>query len=425
MRTPSCCRHALKRYALQLLLISTMGCATAGGDFDLSGLVSEDELPDLDRRLWSESRYGTEYLRKAGVVYADSVLGDYVQSVGMRLVPAHLQESVVSFSFHVIRDPELNAFALPDGTIFIHAGLVARLENESQLAQVLGHEIVHVVNRHGVHNYARTKNISVAAQLASLAVFGVVTERAPRNVLFWNLLTQASVYLTASAAINGYGRAREAEADLAALDYMVTANYDVTEAPRVFDHLLEEYDDPWAPVAFFFADHPRTVARREYVSSRVAEMSAGASVATGRETMGNDEYAARTRVVRHSMVELWVENGRYDRAVRDAERLLEADPEDAEVWLWFGEALRHMSSDPDTLDLAESKYAACASLDPTMAEPHRGLAAIAEARATVMEAVREYRMYLALSPSPSDGPYVRRRIRELSETRLKDPAARP
>ena len=71
----------------------------------------------------------------------------YLEMIGNKMIP---QEAVdkIPFKFHIVRDPTINAFAIPNGEIFLHTGLLARLKNEAQLAFVLGHEIGHILRNH-------------------------------------------------------------------------------------------------------------------------------------------------------------------------------------------------------------------------------------------------------------------------------------
>jgi hypothetical protein len=103
----------------------------------------------------------------------DPELQGYVEKVGKSLVPGWVDPNVYRFNFSIIADPSLNAFALPDGTVVVHTGLLAALENEAQLATVLGHEIAHVTHRHGYRGYKHQSGKMKWLQLGAL-VGGVV-----------------------------------------------------------------------------------------------------------------------------------------------------------------------------------------------------------------------------------------------------------
>src|SRR6478672_6019081 len=96
-----------------------------------------EEVNLLDRRLERE-----------GLLYVDEATNNYLQRIGLTLVPRDQKLEHVQWKFRVLRDPVPNAFALPNGSIYVNTGLIALLDNESQLAAMLAHEITHVLKRH-------------------------------------------------------------------------------------------------------------------------------------------------------------------------------------------------------------------------------------------------------------------------------------
>src|SRR5213594_2916864 len=104
-------------------------------------------------------------------VVRDPVLSEYVSRVGRRL--ADSQEARASgfpFTFEVVADPSINAFALPGGPMFIFTGLLKACDNEAQLAGVMGHEMSHVILRHGTHEATKANLIQLPALLAGAAI---------------------------------------------------------------------------------------------------------------------------------------------------------------------------------------------------------------------------------------------------------------
>lgn len=390
------------------LTILFSGCASTGGVVNFSSLSSQDQLPKPDKELWKLSQYEADFLQKSGLIYSDSIMGNYLQEVGMKVVPEDLRKSIIPFRFQVILDPELNAFSLPDGNIFIHLGLLARLENESQLALVLAHEIDHVINRHAVKHYVNIKNLVSFTEIFSTALNIGFSAMKSDWAGFWNILAQSTLYLTAIASIMGYERVVEKQADLEGLQYMLAANYDVEEAPRVFEILLDEYNDPSALASFFYSNYHRLKERKKYVA---AEVKAHPQT---RMLYQEDNYRALTALIRSKVVELWVRAGKYHNALKDSKPILGESPEIIEVRFWRGEAYRQMTENPDTLELARQEFMRAIQLAPNFAEPHRGLAFLAEIRQDVYRAVQEFQKYLDLAPNARDKRFIMNRINELS-----------
>src|SRR5439155_15348920 len=110
-----------------------------------------------------------EELRRRAMLFDDPDLQRYLESVGRKAVLAAAAANT-HFRFGVIREPTINAFAWPHGAVYVHAGLLARLENEAQLAHVLGHEVTHTIQRHQLKFIRSVQNKTVAVKIADLVL---------------------------------------------------------------------------------------------------------------------------------------------------------------------------------------------------------------------------------------------------------------
>jgi predicted Zn-dependent protease len=162
----------------------------------------------------------------------DAGLQADVQSVGQRLVSrSEAGQSSYQFQFHVLADPRtVNAFALPGGPVFITRGLIMRLENEAQLAGVLGHEASHVVARHSAAQIAKGE---FAQQLVN--AFGVATSHGFGP----NFRAQAAAGVVARMMQLKYGRHDETQADTLGVRFMSEAGYDPRAMIAVMDILAK------------------------------------------------------------------------------------------------------------------------------------------------------------------------------------------
>lgn len=153
-----------------------------------------------------------------GNLYPDRALQDYIDGVGNKVVQSsRAKDSPYPFEFHLLRDPQtVNAFALPGGQVFITAALLSRLNSEAQLAGVLGHEVGHVIGRHGAEHLAKQ-------QLGSALVnaVGIAASDRPENSRQAAILAQA-----VNQMVNlKYGRDDELESDLLGFQFMTEAGY--------------------------------------------------------------------------------------------------------------------------------------------------------------------------------------------------------
>ncbi len=173
-------------------------------------------------------------------LYDNKALQNYVNEVGQRLV-AVSDRNDIPYEFHVVDSPILNAFALPGGYIYITRGLLAELENEAQLASVLGHETGHVCARHSVSQLSEELGYTLLT-LASLAAPGT-REMAPATSALFQSITL------------GYSREKESQADAMGLTYMYRAGYDPMQMSAFLAHLGRLAQGPGG-YGVYTADHP-------------------------------------------------------------------------------------------------------------------------------------------------------------------------
>src|SRR3989475_8736725 len=244
-------------------------------------------------RLWAQAEKEEEQLQKKAKPYDDPLLDEYLGKIGDKLLPDDVRAAGgPGFRFGVIRDPTLNAFALPNGRIYIHTGLLSRLDNEAQLAMIVGHEMTHVTNRHALSFTRDVQNkqilFTVLAIAASIGVAVAAGSRAGSGDYIGaavlsqtaNVLLGLGLQLAAIASINGYGRDLEREADAGGMEKLVRAGYDPKEAPKVFDFLRKESKDRGSLETFFFGNHPRLTERVETTTELVNSKYATAAAAS-------------------------------------------------------------------------------------------------------------------------------------------------
>lgn len=210
------------RPCLVLLLLGLLaGCATnpVSGRSDFVMLSERQEL-EIGRRLHPQIL--EQYPR-----YADERLQAYVQQVGER-VARYSHRSALDYRFTVLDSPDLNAFALPGGYVYIHRGLLAYLNSEAELAAVLGHEVGHVTARHGVRQQSQASAWNIVSQVIAIGT-GVGAAGDLTSML-------------GSALVRGYGRDMELEADGLGAQYLARAGYD-PEAMIAVVRLLKNQED--------------------------------------------------------------------------------------------------------------------------------------------------------------------------------------
>src|SRR4051812_45865530 len=157
-------------------------------------------------------------------------LQEYVQRLGKKLAAApEAKQSGFEFTFTVLNVDQVNAFALPGGPMFIYTGLLKVVDNEAQLAGVMGHEMSHVILRHGTHEATKANAISlVAGGLGAIIGGGESTA---------GKLAQAGLGLAGNSFILKFSRDAETEADALGSHLMAESGYDPIQMAKFFEKL--------------------------------------------------------------------------------------------------------------------------------------------------------------------------------------------
>jgi predicted Zn-dependent protease len=199
-------------------------------------------------------------VRKQMHVINNPFLTEYVNRVGKKLAASQeAQESGFPFSFEVVADPSINAFALPGGPMFINTGLLRAVDNEAQLAGVMGHEMAHVILRHGTNQASKQNLIRLPAVLGSQMAGGSMMGQ----------LAQMGIGIGAGSVLMKFSRTAESQADLMGSHLMAEGGYDPHEMARFFNKLNSEGGG--RPLQFL-SDHPNPDNRERAIEKEISRM---------------------------------------------------------------------------------------------------------------------------------------------------------
>jgi beta-barrel assembly-enhancing protease len=417
---------ALYRYTA-LVLVLFLGVACASTNIPPIGSSQQPfQLAADEREIWEQSEAEQQQLNRRGRLYQDPLLEEYVNDIARRLTPSEVEQEGMPIRVRIIKDPSLNAFAYPNGALYVHTGLLARVENEAQLATVLGHEMMHVINRDVVRHYRSTRKKVIAANVAAVAASIGISAVAGDQWRSGNAVTAAVVSQTANvmlglglqlgllAAVNGYGRSIEDEADSGAIRLLTQAGYDINEAPKVHQILLERYGDPSRLENFFFGNHARNQDRIEHyerlLSTDYAQVAQASTLVSNTE-----EFQRRTRPLVRDNAILDIEAGRYATAKAALERVLAVAPTDAKAYFYLGELYRRQRKAPTDVERAIAAYQKAAEHDPTYPEPQRSLGLLYYTSGKKAEARQAFARYLELKPYADDRQQLREYLLELND----------
>ncbi|MCK5237081.1 MAG: M48 family metalloprotease, partial [Deltaproteobacteria bacterium] len=127
------------------LIFSSCATITPFGSEGVDGTMT---LTKQEEVLWDDSRREQRQIAYSKMLYRDEALDTYLNRVARTVLPLEASGELLEVSVNVILSPYLNAFAYPNGAVYIHSGMLARIENEAQLAALIGHELTHATHRH-------------------------------------------------------------------------------------------------------------------------------------------------------------------------------------------------------------------------------------------------------------------------------------
>jgi len=443
LRAPAKCAAFCLFLAPLLLLCSgfaqTPPPAAANFQFNDADLKLLQEVNEFDRQLSSK-----------GLVMKDPELNAYVQRIGEKLLGNQPPPERVEFKFRVLRDPTINAFALPNGSIYVHTGLLALLNNEGELASVLAHEITHVTNRHSYleNRSYRKKMVMIDIFQAAAAASGYFPAGSVVGLAV-GMAGTLGQFMTVMT-IFGYSQEMEREADHNGIERLYKAGYDPHAMPRSFELLDERLE--YEPVEGFYRDHPKLKERQRY-SQEMAETLGGRDLKTGTEddylintvpaicyNIRADQQARRERtaLARSKKLTAWQPNEpNYLVLEADSYRLLGAktatpSPEELEKHGQAEHKKRYfkMTEEEEQRDLlakngggdqraanytsAEKHYLKALDVDPKYPEAHRGLGFLYQQEGKKSDAIHEYQSYLDVAPAEApDRLRVKLRLKTL------------
>ena len=301
------------------------GCAVnpVTGKQELS-LMSQSQEVALGAQEYpkAQQQQGGEYL-------VDPALQRYVSGVGQKLAKVSDQPQL-PYEFVVLNNSTPNAWALPGGKIAVNRGLLVLLEDESELAAVLGHEIVHAAARHSAAAMSQQQILG-----AGIAILGATTQ----NTGYGDLISLGS-QLGGSAYIAKYGRDNELESDQYGMKYMAAAGYDPQGAVRLQKKFVALSKGKQAGgLEALFASHPPSQAR---VDANVAH----AEQLSGRVTNRAEYQRAIAQLKRdadayksYDDAVAAVKNKQYDRALSLTRQAQKQQPKEAAFYALEGDLL--------------------------------------------------------------------------------------
>lgn len=384
----SACKHCL---GLGVLVPGLPSLAQSSADAPGAATLLPERFtrPALDSDeggLWGMMDREETRLRRSPFVVRDPNLGKYLQDLVCRLAGEHCPDIRV----HLMRTPLFNATMAPNGMMQVWSGLLLRMENEAQLAAILGHEIGHYLERHSLERLRDMKSRAAFAQF--MGMFGVVG---------------AIGQLGALAGSFAFSREHETRADRLGMRLMKRAGYDGQQAAQVWDNLLGELKITGGENAGkrspMMATHPPAETRRDDLLKLAGD-------ATG--TTGAAEFQQAVALHRLDWLQDEIRRGQFEESLVLFNRLLARNDKDSQMLYARGEVYRLRAGRND-LQKSLNDLVRATALEQPPAEAYRALGLVQQQRADGAAAVQAFEKYLAAAPEAADSGLIKNYIAEL------------
>ncbi|MBY0266445.1 MAG: M48 family metalloprotease [Burkholderiales bacterium] len=356
-------------------------------DWAAPARFARPEVASDEGGLWAIMDREERNLRRSPFLIRDEALNGYIRDIACRLGGEHCADVRV----YIVNTPLFNASMAPNGMMQVWSGLLLRLENEAQLAAVLGHEIGHYLEKHTLERLRDVRGASAAA--AFLSVFGLVG---------------AIGQLALAAGLLSYSRDQETRADRIGSTLMHRAGYDPAEAAKVWGNLLQEVqaspDGAGKTRTQMFATHPGIEERQQTLAEIAKSLPSGKAPA--------ETWAERMRPYRMGWLHEEVKRGRYDESIALLTRMAGSGIEVGSTLFARGESYRLRGKEGD-IDLALADFQAALSAGSEPAETHRSLGYVYRRKQQHPQAKASLARYLELAPGAPDSSMVKSILEEL------------
>lgn len=380
--------------------------------FTTSALAAEvvpaykvEKLPAAqdESELWERASSHENRLRNGGTVFRDQQVEAYIESLADRMLGDQLDHLGITLDFVLVADPVLSAWAYPYGTIGVHSGLLARMDNEAQFAAILSHEISHFLQRHSYREMLQAKTQGkVAKGLGFLAGLALAkgTGTLDSGVMDW------AGDLWQNLATSGYSQDNEYVADEEGLALMTRAGLPIGEALPAFQALAENAVYGAADPRKMWSSHPRLEDRLKSLDK---------DIKSAKRKKGYVEAAAPDPLVYYRGIasvlllnaRLDIQERQFERARAGLKKYLLVHPDDPQAHYLLGETYRRSSPQGPDFNECQSAYRAALSHDSTYAPALKELGMTYRIQRQNAEARKAFEEYLAAAPEAADAGIVR------------------
>jgi len=397
-----------------------------------------EEHERLEAELLIESDNVCKIIYERGMLYEEDEVLRYLNEVAVRIAEHSDVERDVEIEVKIIRDPLVNAFAMPNGSIHVHTGALACLKSEAQLAFLLGHEMSHISKKDVIFNTKSKHEKTIAFKLFDIVL-------SPTAVFFgiFGDIAQFGFNMLHASTITGYARNIEARADRDGILWASEQGYHPHEAATMLDIFLREKERyRTGDEIYFLMSHPSNIWRRKQLDRVISEKYGGVTIGEVNET----QFLLNMVSIKLYNAQLNTKMDRLVHAEDNVSWVLENFPENLKAHCIAGEIYRLEAEDSDKvkrelnsaewkkftkdckkeelnkilIEKARNEFEEAIRLEVSYADAYKGLGLLSYELKEKDEALAYFEKYLELSPKAKDKRYISFMINRISTVKSKE-----
>ena len=382
--------------AIALVMLVFSGVAEAKKYKPINEIPGKVPETEEEQGIWQVGLAHQEKVRGSDELVNNVELESYLESVVSRLMGDMVDEIGLEVDVLVFKDPTVNAWAYPNGTVAVQTGLLAAMENEAQLAAILGHEVSHFLNRHAFIQIKGKQTQSLIGK--SLGAIATVAVAAKTGVVDTGLLESGQIWT--DLVTSGYSRKLETAADEQGLQFMIDAGYPPDQALPAFE-AMRIADDDVVNVKKIWSSHPDIDARKKNLSKRIKK----AKVKNNKQGLEKGAYLRAVQLAVLTNSQLQVQNREFDLAIARLRAFTESVGDVAAGHYLLGEAYRKRSPEGD-FDMRIAAYRDALAADAGFSQAWRELDMAYRQQKMPEKALDAFDKYLQLNPLAADVPII-------------------
>jgi len=394
----------LPRFLLLLAGISLCSVVFAAKYKPINEIPGQVPESEEEQQIWEIGRAHQKKVRETDEVINDPQLEQTLEALASRLLGDLVEIIGMEVNVLVFKDTTVNAWVYPDGTIGVQTGLLSAMENEAQLAAILGHEISHFLNRHAyIQIKSKQSQSAIGKGLGLLATAAVA---AKTGALDTSLMGAGQIWT--DLVTSGYSRKLEKRADEQGLQLLVAAGFDPQQALPAFEALRIK-DDDQVNINKMWSSHPDIDSRLKNLKRDIRKIKSPPT-----HIPPGDDYVRKYGTALLVDAQLLMQRRQFDNAEKNIQRYLSVIQDQPMAWFMLGENYRKAAPEGPDFEPRIKAYESAIAVNEQYAKALKELGMTYRQQKHHDKATQYFADYLAADPQSVDAAIIRWYIEDMA-----------